>query len=77
MEQRYSPAETEFAVFSIENTARRMNVPGDVVYRALSESDGIKNFLLPSYPALHTQSKEYIVDEVIAYLKAHHSTIVS
>lgn len=54
-----------------------MNVPGDVVYRALSESDGIKNFLLPSYPALHTQSKEYIVDEVIAYLKAHHSTIVS
>lgn len=77
MKQIYPPAATEFAVFSIENTARRMNVPGDVVYKALSDTDGIKGFLLPSYPALHTQSKEYIVDEVMAYLKAHHSAILS
>ena len=75
-EQAYTPAAAEFAVFSIENTARRLNVTGDVVYKALSDTDGIRRFLFPSYPALHTQSKEYIVDEVLSYLKSKNSQIV-
>jgi len=62
---------TEFVVFCIENTAEALGVSGDAVYRALAASDGISGFLYPSYPALHTQGKEYIVDEVISYLKEH------
>lgn len=40
-------------------------------------SNGIQDFLYPSYPTLHTQGKEYIVDEVLEYLKEHHAAITS
>lgn len=65
------PRATEFAVFCIENTAERLGRTGDDVYRALAKAGGIDGFLYPSYPALHTQGKEYIVDETIAWLRAH------
>ena len=50
----------EFAVFCIENTAKRLGTSGQAVYRALCETDGINKFIIPSYDILHTQSKEYI-----------------
>lgn len=62
---------TEFAVFCIENTAARLECSPVEVFHALQRTDGIRNFLYPSYPALHTQSKEYIVDEVLEYIGKH------
>ncbi len=61
----------EFAVFCIENTAKRLGTSGQAVYRALCETDGINTFIIPSYEILHTQSKEYIVDETLEYLRHH------
>ncbi|MDY6336548.1 MAG: DUF3791 domain-containing protein [Succinivibrionaceae bacterium] len=75
MEQTYSPEAVEFAVSAIENAAAKAGVTGDVVYKALSAEDGIRNFLLPSYDALHTQSIEYIADEVLEYLKAKNARV--
>ena len=60
---------TEFVVFCIENTATRLGISGDELYKEMKRLDAIKKFLYPSYPALHTQSKEYIVDETLEYLK--------
>ena len=65
----------EFAVFCIENTAKRLGIPGQAVYRALCETDGINKFIIPSYDILHTQSKEYIVDETLEYLRHHTPSI--
>lgn len=62
---------TEFAVFCIENTAARLGCPGYDVFLELQRTGGIENFLYPSYPALHTQSKDYIVDEVLQYIYRH------
>lgn len=62
---------TEFAVYCIENTAARLGCAGYDVFLELQSTDGIKNFLYPSYPALHTQGKEYIVDEVLEYIYRH------
>ncbi len=62
---------TEFAVFCIENTAGRLGVPGSVIYNELNSIGGVEGFLFPSYEALHTQSKSYIVDEVLAYMNAN------
>lgn len=59
---------TEFVVFCIENTAARLNRPGIEVYTELQNLDGIESFLYASYPTLHTQGKEYIVDEVLEYI---------
>ena len=66
----------EFAVFCIENTAKRLGLSGQAVYRALCETDGINTFIIPSYDILHTQSKEYIVDETLEYLR-HHTPSIS
>lgn len=71
-----SPRATEFAVFCIENTAARLGITGSQLYRELQRTDGIKSFIYPSYPTLHTQSKEYIVDETIAYIRQHGSEYI-
>lgn len=75
MDHSFSPAKTDFVIFAIENTAKRLGVSGRKIYLALKNINGIQGFLYPSYPALHTQSKEYIVDEVIGFLKEHSSKI--
>lgn len=62
---------TEFAVFCIENTAARLDCSGRDIFLELQRTDGIENFLYPSYPALHTQGKDYIVDEVLQYIYRH------
>ena len=58
--------ELEFAVFCIENVASRLHVDAQNVYVALSEQTNILNdYIIPEYEVLHTQSKDYIVDDII------------
>ena len=67
---------TEFVVFCIENTAKRMKRSGSEVFRELMKTGGIERFLYPSFPTLHTQSKEYIVNEVTSYIREHNPAFV-
>jgi hypothetical protein len=62
---------TEFAVFCIENTAKRIGINPINVFLELRRTDGIEHFLYPSYQTLHTQGKEYIIDEVLEYIHKH------
>lgn len=58
--------ELEFAIFCIENIASRLHVDAQKVYVALSEQTNIlKDYIIPKYAVLHTQSKDYIVDDII------------
>lgn len=58
--------ELEFAIFCIENIASRLHVDAQKVYVALSEQTNIlKDYIIPEYEVLHTQSKDYIVDDII------------
>ena len=55
--------ELEFAIFCIES---RLHVDAQKVYVALSEQTNIlKDYIIPEYEVLHTQSKDYIVDDII------------
>ena len=61
--------ELEFAIFCIENIASRLHVDAQKVYVALSEQTNILNdYIIPEYEVLHTQSKDYIVDDIIAVM---------
>ena len=71
MEQSYREAEVEFAVSAIETAAAKAGVTGDVIYRALAAEDGIREFLLPSFEALNTESIDRIADEVILWLREY------
>ena len=62
--------ELEFAVFCIENVAAKVGVDSEKVYQAFTEkSDILNGYIVPEYEVLHTQSKEYIVDELLDVMK--------
>lgn len=62
--------ELEFAVFCIENVSRRTGKNAEEIYHLLSEkSDILNDYIIPEYDVLHTQSKEYIVDEILTVMR--------
>ena len=62
--------ELEFAVFCIENIAAHLGVDAQRVYSALTEkSDILNGYIVPEYEILHTQSKEYIVRDILDVMK--------
>lgn len=66
----YTGKELEFAIFCIENIAVKLHIPAQEVYLALTQkSDILNEYIIPEYEVLHTQSKEYIVDDIIELMK--------
>lgn len=66
----YGSRELEFAIFCIENVALKLNVNATKVYDVLTDQTNILNeYIIPEYDVLHTQSKEYIVDDIIDVMK--------
>ena len=62
--------ELEFAVFCIENAADALGLTGAEIYRLLTEKSGILDeYIIPCYDTLHTQGKEYIVHDIIEYMR--------
>ena len=60
-----SRRELEFAVFCIENVAAALGKTSGDVYRALSGDSGIlQQHIVPSYDVLHTQGKDYIINDI-------------
>ena len=66
-----SADELEFAIFCIESTAARTGVKAEDIFAVLTEgTDILWSYILPSYDVLHTQSKDYIVDDILDTLKS-------
>lgn len=62
--------ELEFAVFCIENVAAKLGVDAERVYQAFTEKgDILYGYIVPEYEILHTQSREYIVDDLLEVMK--------
>ncbi|MCI8857584.1 MAG: DUF3791 domain-containing protein [Clostridiaceae bacterium] len=58
--------ELEFAVFCIENSAIELGVSATRVYDAWTRKSNLLNrYVIPCFPALHTQGKGYIIDELL------------
>ncbi len=69
-EHKCGRRELEFAIFCIENVASKLNVDAQKVYAALTEQTDILNeYIIPEYEVLHTQSRDYIVDDIIDIMK--------
>ena len=70
--------ELEFAVFCIENVAAKLVRDGvsdmhcmSDAYLAeeLEQGDILNGYIVPEYEVLHTQSREYIVDDLLDVMK--------
>jgi hypothetical protein len=60
----------EFAVFCVENVAERLGIEGNKLYQLLAfDSRLLDDYIIPSYDSLHTQGKDYIVNDIINYMR--------
>ena len=57
-----SEKQIEYSVFCIENVAKQLGKSGAELFEILNSSGLLHSYIIPSYEALHTQSKQYIVD---------------
>ena len=63
-------SELEFAIFCIENVAKKLNIDAVVLYDMLTKQTNIlKNYIIACYDVLHTQGKDYIVNDIIEVMK--------
>lgn len=59
----------EFTIFCIESLAEQLGISPKVVYKLLNKDSNIlKNYIIPCYEPLHSQSKHYIVEDLIEVL---------
>jgi hypothetical protein len=62
--------ELEFIIFCLENIAIRLGVDAEKVYDALTvKSDILSSYIIPCYDILHTQDKDYIIDDILDVMK--------
>lgn len=59
-----------FIVYMIHACANKWGVSPSVVYKKMQAANCITNFLVPNYEILHTQSTQYIVEDINDYLNA-------
>lgn len=64
-----SEKQIEYSVFCIENVAERLGKTGSEVFKILNSSGLLHSYIIPAYEALHTQSKQYIVDEIVSVMR--------
>lgn len=53
-----------FAVMAIESGARKLNISGREMEERLQKQDLIRRRLIAHYDLLHTQSLEYVADDI-------------
>lgn len=58
-----------FAASCVEGLARRLALPYTEVYERMSRTGVIANYILPFYDTLHTESREYLLDDILEYMK--------
>ena len=57
-------------MFCIEALADELKTTGDKVYKMLTEdSDILDRYIVPCYDVLHTQGKEYIVEDLLETMR--------
>ena len=66
----HTQQELEFAIFCIESVAIHLGIDAKRVYAALCEkSDLLNRYIVPNYDVLHTQSKDYIVEDILTVMR--------
>lgn len=70
MDAIHNDKELEFAIFCIENIAIALGKEAEAVYDALTvKSDILNSYIVPCFDILHTQGKEYIVEDILGIMR--------
>ena len=59
-------ATLEFSIFCIENIAIKLEIEPQCVYQALAQKSNLLfSYVVANYEMLHTQDKDYIIDDIL------------
>lgn len=59
----------DFVTYCIGNLARRLGLNARDVYQRLKTSGILADYIIPSYDVLHTFSKEYLMEDLVDFMK--------
>ena len=63
-----SDKQIEYSVFCIENVAKKLGKTGTEIFQILNNSGLLHSYIIPSYEALHTQSREQVTEDILGAL---------
>lgn len=58
-----------FVIYMIHACADKWDKTPSEVYKAIKESGCLDEYLIPYYDILHTQSTDFVVEDIAEYLK--------
>lgn len=59
----------EFITFAIGSVAERLQKSPSEIYKIFKQSNVIAGYLIPAYDVLHTFGRQYLVDDVLDFMK--------
>lgn len=59
----------EFVTFSIGCVAERLHKSPAEIYKVFKKANVIAGYLVPAYDVLHTFGRQYLVDDVLDFIK--------
>lgn len=58
-----------FTIFCVNNVAAYLNRNAREIYHLMQDTNIINGYIVPCYDVLHTFSKEYIVEDLVSFMK--------
>lgn len=59
----------EFVTYCIAKLSSVLHLPQQEIYKRLSASGILYDYIIPSYDVLHTFSSRYLIDDLTNYMK--------
>lgn len=59
----------DFVTYCIGCLSERLGMNQTTIYEKLKTSGILEGYLIPAYDVLHTYSSQYIVDDLVEYMK--------
>lgn len=61
--------ELDFSIFMLYSLADKWKMTPASVYKILNSTGILDNYIIPCYDVLHTQGKEYLVEDITEYAR--------
>lgn len=61
--------ELSFSIFILYSLAEQWNMTPAKVYKILNDTGILDNYIIGCYDVLHTQGKEYLVDDITEFVR--------
>jgi len=58
-----------FTIFCMNNVASYLNRNAREIYHLMQDANIINDYIVPCYDVLHTFSKEYIVEDLVSFMR--------